>query len=200
MIGLETTIENLKVYKQNGEFNEAAAYLFSKLPHIHKNCSIGKTIANDITNLSSKKLPIIEKWHLGELIDKCVSIFMPCTRSTIRTELNYDSPVYCDKKMIMSVFINLIHNATKYAHGEEIWVITKKSSESVLCVVGNKGSYIPEKKFREIFTLFHTDGNGKGIGLASSQTYIELHNGKIWVKSSPENITEFYFTLPICKE
>ena len=56
-----------------------------------------------------------------------------------------------------------------------------------------------------IFTLFYQSKTGKktggtGIGLALTKELIDLHRGKIDVSSSPNDGTEFTFTLPTAKD
>jgi PAS domain S-box-containing protein len=109
-----------------------------------------------------------------------------------------------DFKRLESVFNNLIHNAISYSERGNILVkAVDYDSDNLLIQIQDWGKGIKPEFMKNLFDPFRrksTEGQkygGLGVGLALCRTYIELHQGKIWVDSTPGVGTTFSFTLPI---
>lgn len=64
--------------------------------------------------------------------------------------------------------------------------------------IANTGSYVPPADLDRIFDLFYTTKKaGSGLGLPVAARAVADHGGKITVRSSPEEGTEFTLVLPI---
>lgn len=105
---------------------------------------------------------------------------------------------------IQYLFQNLIGNAIKFRKKDVdpvINIIAKDSGDEWLFSVKDNGIGIAEKYHQRIFTIFqklHLDRDyaGTGIGLAHCKKIADLHRGKIWVESEPNEGSTFYFTIP----
>lgn len=104
---------------------------------------------------------------------------------------------------LQQVFQNLLSNALKYQHVGKKPVVKIGYSETKThwnFFVTDNGMGIEEQYFEKIFIIFQRLHNkeeysGTGIGLAICKKIIETHQGKIWIKSVPNQGTTFYFSI-----
>ena len=112
--------------------------------------------------------------------------------------------VMADKSQLIQLLQNLIANSIKFRSQQSPQIhisATTKRKEFIFCLRDN-GIGINPKHAERIFVIFqrlHTRRTypGTGIGLAICKRIVELHQGKIWVESSPGEGAAFYFSLPI---
>ncbi len=96
-----------------------------------------------------------------------------------------------DGNLIARLFDNLINNAVKYgAEGKLIRVEAEKDHEQVVVRVINYGYIIPKEDLDKIFNKFYRveqsrseNTGGTGLGLAIVKNVVDMHRGKISVKS-----------------
>ncbi|MDR6562791.1 MULTISPECIES: tetratricopeptide repeat-containing sensor histidine kinase [unclassified Arcicella] len=109
-----------------------------------------------------------------------------------------------DREKISRVINNLVGNAIKFSPvGSNIYINTKVSESGTITTVKDAGIGIPLKmqdKVFDPFTSARRKGTGGeqpfGLGLYISKQIIEAHHGKIWLKSEPDQGTEFFVELP----
>ena len=103
-----------------------------------------------------------------------------------------------------SLMQNLISNAIKFRKKEIpplIKISVKAEKQNWIFSVEDNGIGIADNKHDKIFQIFQrlnsrNDYEGTGIGLSHCQKIIELHGGKIWLRSTPGKGSTFYFTIP----
>jgi signal transduction histidine kinase len=95
-------------------------------------------------------------------------------------------------------------NAIKFTEQGEIHIVVTTVGEDFAVSVSDTGPGIAESDHGRIFEEFQQADNasiakkgGTGLGLAITKRLIELHGGRIWLKSRPGEGSIFSFTLPI---
>jgi len=115
--------------------------------------------------------------------------------------------IHGDRRRLFEVLQNLIDNAAKFT-GPQLYpriIIGQNGFEmgKPVFFVQDNGQGIESIHQDRIFGLFNkldADSDGTGIGLALVKRIIEVHGGRIWVKSEVGNGATFFFTLPIGAE
>lgn len=110
-----------------------------------------------------------------------------------------------DQSMLDQVIYNLVDNAVKFTDNNgKITVETKKDSENCYFSIRNTGSGIPPEHIKNIFDRFYkvdesrsADTKSTGLGLHLVKSIVELHGGKVTVKSKKNQFTEFTVKLPM---
>ena len=122
-------------------------------------------------------------------------------------EIEEDTSVFADGKMLISIIQNIVSNAIKHTgKGGTIKVSAKSKNDKIIVQVKDTGvgmsKEIMEKLFTpQIKTLSETQkkNKGAGIGLLLVKGFLEKSGGEIWVESIEGEGSSFYFTLPIKK-
>lgn len=110
-------------------------------------------------------------------------------------------PVSIDQRQIQHVLFVLVQNAIEASRSSTsplVRIETSSDGYTVQTAVIDNGSGIPAALRAEIFhPFFTTKTGGTGLGLASSRTVIESHQGSIGFDDAAGGGTRFWFRLPV---
>ena len=196
MDALITWIQEENAKSPNKVIEENIQLLLKKIDKMdHLINGILKYASIDQVNSSKRKIDLHEL--VKDLID---TIYIP-THITIHI-LNQLPELNVDKFRLHQLFQNLISNAIKYIDKE-------KGTITIRCIekdnfwefsIEDNGMGIPEKYHQKIFEIFQTLGGNNdsstGVGLSIVKKIVDIYEGKIWLTSTENVGTTFYFTLP----
>ncbi|MVN77679.1 histidine kinase [Hymenobacter sp. HMF4947] len=116
-------------------------------------------------------------------------------------------PLPADHDRLMQVLINLLSNAIKAtapSRPGRIAVLAWPAADALLLCVEDNGKGIALAEQHQIFDKFFQARHqnmrkpeGSGLGLAITKKIVELHQGRIWVESAPDQGARFFIELPL---
>jgi signal transduction histidine kinase len=175
---------------------------------INKNIHRLNQLANNVLDLQKINNQDLKEdfsiWSLNSLILDQINQVQPMVQEKrLKVEVELDQSIqrfYFNQEKISRVLQNLFSNAIKYTDKGHMKVKSKKKEMWVEVCVEDTGSGIRNEDLPYLFdTFFQACPNkhkGSGLGLAIAKKIIDLHGGKIWVKSTPDKGAQFFFTLP----
>ena len=148
-----------------------------------------------------------EPWDLKTIVRESTAAIEPLAggkEQTLEVETpSSPCPVLADRGRLEQALMNLLSNSCKFTprHGHIKATLQDKGQE-YLVSVADDGPGIPLAEQGQIFERFYSNSRapgektGAGLGLAIAKTVVELHGGRIWVKSQGGRGSTFFFTLP----
>lgn len=167
----------------------------------------------DVSRIEKGKLNYTKKiFNLEELIEEIVADIQPTyPQHRIVLKNGKDVSIYGDPMRISQVIVNLLTNAIKYSPKADKVIVkvfkTKGAKNSITVGVQDFGIGIPKSEQGKIFERFYRIGDeqretisGFGLGLHITSEIIKRHGGYIWVESTLDKGSTFFFTLPTKKD
>lgn len=185
------------------EFSEQTAELRIRFNHT-------RTLLNNLldwTLLQMDKLRLQpSKINIKKIVDENLEMFTNLQTKHIKLINNIPESAFglADSNTINLVFRNLITNAIKFTNdgGEVTMECVDKDGEWLVSVHDNGVGIKPEvmqilfDKTAPYTTRGTANEKGTGLGLILCKEFIEKNNGRIWVESSENNGSTFWFTIP----
>jgi signal transduction histidine kinase len=174
------------------------------------------TMINDLLDMAKIEAgQMVVKPGVIELAEVAAGVertILPLARKkniAVANLISWELPlVWADPDRLRQIFLNLAGNAVKFTHpGGKITLAAEVTDGGVTCLVTDTGIGISAEEQAYIFDRFRQADSsstrshaGTGLGLALAKNLVELHQGRIWVKSSLGEGSIFGFTLKIAGE
>ena len=170
------------------------------------------SLINDILDLSKIEAGRMEleltAFDLPTALDNALMLVRErAGRRNITLQTSVDGQlgeVRADERKIRQVVLNLLSNAIKFTpEGGRIDVAATPRDGFVEVLVSDTGVGIAPEDQEAVFEEFRQVGTtekkaeGTGLGLTLCRKFIELHGGRIWVKSQVGVGSTFTFMIPV---
>ncbi len=145
---------------------------------------------HDIVTSVAKRFDVINQENKGKI--------------TLKLEAS-NSKIIGDETHLNNVLFNLIDNGIKYSdNAPDITITTCDDPIGLLLTVQDRGIGIDKNTQKHIFEQFYRgqkgdvhDVKGFGLGLSYVKKIVEYHKGKVHLKSTPGEGSEFLIYLPV---
>ena len=172
------------------------------------------SLINDILDLSkveSGKMGLdLNTFPLRESLDASMNILRErALKGGLEFQLDLapeaEVLIMADQRKLKQIIFNLLSNAVKFTpRGGTVELSAVRDGDFIEITVADSGIGIREEDLPKLFQAFtqlesvYTKGfEGTGLGLALTRQLVEMHGGRIWVKSAFGAGSRFSFTLPI---
>jgi signal transduction histidine kinase len=175
--------------------------------------SLSKRI-NELLDLTKGDLGMLElsceSVETSKLMYELYELFKPEAsqrRISLISDIESKLPcVWADEERLKQIMLNLLDNAFKFTPDNGVITMSARlQNSSIIIEVQDSGIGMTPNQQKKIFKPYErivADRerlSGLGLGLALSKNLIELHGGRIWLKSKKGKGSIFSFTLPIGK-
>jgi signal transduction histidine kinase/CheY-like chemotaxis protein len=174
------------------------------------------SVINDILDFSkieSGKMQLeTNAFHLEQCVEEALGLFAAQIRVKGLEAIYLIAPdippdLMGDATRLRQILVNLIGNAIKFTARGEVTLEVKCQSHDdeghhLLFSVADTGIGIPQDSIDKLFRAFQQVDTsttrrygGTGLGLVICKRLIEFMNGKIWVESTPDVGSTFFFSI-----
>jgi len=173
---------------------------------------------NELLNLINRwlKLARIEELNFKEnfqeflidsVVDESIDLLKPLAEekgiSIEKKSVSESGTVYGDKELIKEIFINIITNGIKYNRKKgSVFINFRKNCNYIAVDITDTGMGISENELGKVGEEFYRvkrEGiaSGSGLGLAIVKKILDVHNGKLEMKSKLNEGSTFTIYLPL---
>ena len=114
---------------------------------------------------------------------------------------NNDFAIMGNNNLLKAAILNLLDNACKFSFNKEVEVTLEKDKNWIILTIKDQGVGINSEEIGKVLTPFYRGNNvikikGSGIGLSLSSKIIDIHQGRLEIKSQIDQGTEVKVIIP----
>jgi signal transduction histidine kinase/CheY-like chemotaxis protein len=163
----------------------------------------------DLSQIEAGQMALVKEWvSIPDIVQAVTIAVRPLFESKglyLKADVAPNLPeLNCDRTRIREVLLNLLSNAGRFTEDGGVTVKIRVESSSMIFSVTDTGPGISEEDrlrlfqpFQQLDATIRRRHGGTGLGLSISKSFVELHDGKMWVESEKGQGTTFFFRLPI---
>ncbi|MEI6207936.1 MAG: ATP-binding protein [Desulfuromonadales bacterium] len=172
------------------------------------------SLINDILDLSkveSGKMELeLSEFSLREAMENSLMMLREKAMKggvalTMELAPSADITITADQRKLKQILFNLCSNAVKFTlETGTVHVSALKDGDFIEITVADSGLGIREEDIQKLFqaftqleSVYTKEFEGTGLGLALTRQLVELHGGRVWVKSVYGEGSRFSFTIPL---
>lgn len=164
-------------------------------------------IISRIRDYTHSRKPTNQSLDLAELVRASVSLLdWEIVREGIDLQLKLDCRalmIAADETMLQQVFVNLLRNAIESMResgkpSRSLSITIKQDGEEVEVSIADNGIGLSEQAQNQLFVPFvSSKSTGMGVGLNICRSFIELHQGKLWLSQNEEGGCTSHVLVPL---
>jgi signal transduction histidine kinase len=166
---------------------------------IEKDIEYSNKIVNDLLDYSREIHLDLTEVSPKSIIRETLSMVRAPENVAIVNLAQCAAKLSVDVEKIKRVFLNIVKNAIDaMPKGGKLTIRSRKSGSNYEFIFVDTGVGMTQRMLEMIFTpLFTTKAKGMGFGLAICKRIVEVHGGKITVKTAIGKGTTFMVTVPL---
>ena len=206
IIGFSEVLNERMFGELNAKQAEYVQDIYTSGRHLH-------ALINDILDLAKIEAGRMDlelsSFSLASAVNGAVTLVHErATRGGIRLDAALADnlgEVTADERKLKQILLNLLSNALKFtpAGGRVAVTAGRRDGIAEISVSDTGIGVAPEhqeiifEEFRQVRSDATRSREGTGLGLALTRKYVEMHGGKIWVRSEPGKGATFTFNFPV---
>ena len=169
------------------------------------------SVVNDILDLASIEAGMmtleLDTVEVHTMLVGVLALIRERARSK-KLDVQFDCPtdigwIVADERRLKQVVFNLLSNAIAFTPADgRVGLAARREKDEVLIAVSDSGPGIPAGDQDWVFGTFErgnapeTQQGGAGLGLSLVRSFVELHGGRVSLKSGPKKGTTITCALP----